>query len=186
MNKQKLFADFDSTIVSSLEAYVKCYNILYNQHPNFIKADSEKVQRYDLKDQCPLIESPLSIFKHPLFFQLLEFMPNAEEIIKQLTEKYQVIICTIGCWDNIYHKTQFIKNRMPYIKDAVLLTNNGIKMDKSIVSMGDDSIFLDDIISNLISSDSGRKILYGKKYDWNKEWAGEHCLNWLEVGNKLL
>jgi len=183
--KNRLFLDMDSTITDSLSTYINTYNILYNRHPDFVKADASKVKRFDIKDQCPLVDNPLDIFKHQLFFQLLEFMPNAEEVIKELCKKYQTIICSIGCLDNIYHKTQFIKNRMPYIKDAVLLTNNGIKMSKEIVNM-DGAIFYDDVKSNLDSSNAKYKFLFGKRFDWNKDWNGLWCPDWLDIADVFL
>lgn len=185
--KQKLFLDFDSTITDSVKTFCDTYNILYNLHPDFIPADHTKNQHWNFKEVCPLEKNPLKIFSHPLFFNKLEFMPDAEEIIKKLCEKYQVIICSLGCFDNISLKAQWIKNNLPYIKDAILLTNQGIKMDKGIVNMGyEGSIFIDDVESNLRSSNCPRPILFGKRFSWNSDWTGEWCEGWIEVGDRLL
>ena len=114
-------------------------------------------------------------------------MPNAEDTIKELNDKYQIIICSLGCFDNIARKSQWIKNNMPYIKDAILLTNQGIKMDKGVVNMAyEGSVFIDDVKSNLDSSNAERKILFGKKYSWNEEWTGEHCETWNDIKERLL
>lgn len=183
----KLFLDMDSVITDSASAYCETYNEIYRFTPGFIPADHTKNQKWDFHEVCPLVESPLYIFSHPLFFKLLKFMPDAEEVIKELQNKYQVIIVSIGCYDNISLKAQFIKNKMPYIKDAILLTNQGIKMDKGIVNMYyPGSIFIDDVKSNLDSSNAERKILYGQKFDWNKEWTGEHCETWNDIKERLL
>jgi 5'(3')-deoxyribonucleotidase len=185
--KSKLFLDFDSVITDSVLAYCETYNEINRFTPDFIPADHTKNQEWDFKTQCPLVESPLYIFSHPLFFKNLKFMPNAEEVIKELTNKYQIIICSIGCFNNISLKSQWIKNNMPYIKDAILLTNQGIKMDKGIVQMGyKGSVFIDDVKSNLDSSNAERKILYGKKFDWNREWTGEYYETWSEIRGGLL
>jgi 5'(3')-deoxyribonucleotidase len=88
---------------------------------------------------------------------------------------------------NIARKAKWIKNNMPYINDAILLTNQGIKMDKGIVNMDyPGSIFIDDVKSNLDSSNAKRKILFGKRFVWNREWNGERCETWSEVGERLL
>lgn len=184
--KQKLYLDFDSTITHSAKSFCDTYNILYNLHPDFMPADYTKNQYWNFKEVCPLEKSPLNIFSNPLFFNKLEFMPDAENVIKELNDKFQVIICSLGCYDNISLKAQWIKNNMPYVKDAILLTNQGIKMDKSVVQMGKGSIFIDDVKSNLDSSNSERKILFGDRFSWNSEWTGEWCLDWTEVGEKLL
>jgi 5'(3')-deoxyribonucleotidase len=183
----KIFLDFDSVITDSASAFCNTYNEIYRFTPGFVAADANKNDKWDFKIECPLIQTPLYIFSHPLFFKLLKFMPDAEETIKELQNKYQVIIVSIGCYDNISLKAQFIKNKMPYINDAVLLTNQGIKMDKGIVNMNyPDSIFIDDVKSNLDSSNAERKILYGKRFDWNREWVGEHCETWSDVRERLL
>lgn len=185
MIKQKLFLDFDCTIANSHKAYCEVYNQLYCNHKDFVPADYLKVKEWSLKDQCPLVEHSISVFGHPKFFEILEFMPNAEEIIKELHNKYQIIICSIGTFDNISLKSQWIKNNMPYINNMILINNEGIKMDKSIVNMNE-SIFIDDVSSNLFSSNSEMKILYGQKFKWNENWQGLWCKDWFEIANLLL
>ncbi|MCE5220036.1 MAG: hypothetical protein LLF98_01910 [Clostridium sp.] len=185
--KQKLFLDFDSVIVDSVTAYTDTYNELYINKKGFIPADPELNKHWDFNEICPLEKNPLNIFSHPLFFKFVEFMPNAENVIQKLNNKYQIIICSLGCYINIARKAKWIKDNMPYIKDAILLTNQGIKMDKGIVNMNyPGSIFIDDVKSNLDSSNAERKILFGSRFDWNSEWTGEWGRDWSEVGERLL
>ena len=187
MSKQKLYLDFDSTICNSAKAYCDTYNFLYKGLPDFVPADHTKNQHWDFHEVAPLVENPMSIFNHPFFFEKAEFMLDAEEVIKKLCEKYQVIICSIGTYDNISLKSQFIKTQMPYIQDAILLINQGCKMDKSSVNMEDGhSIFIDDVASNLYSSDAETCILFGERYPWNSGWIWDHCLTWLDVAKELL
>lgn len=185
MDKQKLFLDFDSTIAQSTKAFCETYNQLYCNHKDFIPANHLKTKKWNLKDQCPLAQNTIDIFSHPKFFEVLEFMPNAEEVIKELCNKYQVVICSIGTFDNISLKSQWIKNNMPYINNAILLNNEGIKMDKSTVQM-EGSVFIDDVSSNLFSVNAELKILYGQRFDWNKDWQGLWCKDWLEIADLLL
>ena len=185
--KPKLFLDYDSVIVDSVTAFTDVYNELYINEKGFIPADPDKNKHWDFREICPLEKNPLHIFSHPLFFKFVQFMPNAEDTIKELNDKYQIIICSLGCFDNIARKSQWIKNNMPYIKDAILLTNQGIKMDKGVVNMAyEGSVFIDDVKSNLDSSNAERKILFGKKYSWNEEWTGEHCETWNDIKERLL
>ena len=187
MNKIKLFLDMDSVIIDSVTAYTDVYNELYINEKDFIPADPSKNKYWNFNEVCPLEKNPMKIFSHPLFFKFVEFMPDAEDVIKKLCVKYQVIICSLGCYDNISRKAQWIKYNMPYINDAILLTNQGIKMDKGIVNMGyKGSIFIDDVKSNLDSSNSERKICFGQRFSWNSEWTGEWCVDWSEVGERLL
>lgn len=152
-------------------------------------ADHNKVNRYDLKDQCHLVDHQENIFSSEEFFKNLEFMPEAKEVLEKLSNKYELIICTIGTLDNLSYKAQWIKNNLPFIKNVMLLSSavgaSGIKMDKSIANMKD-SIFIDDHVDNLLSSNAELKICFGKKYLWNENWVGERCYNWSEVENLLL
>jgi len=187
MDKQKLFLDMDSVIIDSVSAYCNTYNEIHRFSKGFIPADPTKNKYWDFHEVCPLEKHPVNIFGHPMFFKLVKFMPDAENIIKKLCEKHQVIICSLGTYHNISQKALWIKYNMPYINDAILLTNQGIKMDKNIVNMGyDGSVFIDDVKSNLDSSNSNKKILFGKRFSWNEEWDGEWCKDWSEVGERLL
>lgn len=185
----KLFLDFDCTIADSVKTYCNVYNMSYSQRDGFKKADYNKVNRYDLKDQCHLIDHQEAIFSSEEFFKHLEFMPDAEAVIKKLGDKYELVICSIGTLDNISHKAQWIKHNLSFIKNVILISSSveagGIKMDKSITNMNN-SIFIDDHVENLISSNAKLKICFGKEYDWNKNWSGERCFNWKEVERLLL
>lgn len=186
MSKQKFFVDFDGTIVASTKAFTNTYNILYQDHPDFKPANYKNVSQYNFKCQCPLVENPLDIFEHELFFRDLEFInDNTFEVLEKLSNKYQLILATIGTPLNLAYKSLWLENKLPFIKDYILLRNNGCKMNKSVVNM-DSSIFVDDIPSNLESSNADAKILFGKLYPWNSDWKDEHCLNWSVIEERFL
>lgn len=186
---RKIFLDFDCTIADSVKAFCNVYNLFYNEKKGFIHADHSKVNRYDLKDQCHLIDHQEIIFSNEEFFKHLEFMPYAEETLERLGSKYELIICSLGTLDNISFKSKWIKIHMPYIKNVILISGavekSGIKMDKSSVNMKG-SIFIDDHAENLLTSNADLKICFGKEYEWNKNWTGQRCFNWKEVENLLL
>lgn len=186
---KKLFLDFDSTIADSIKAYCSVYNSTYNHLEGYREADYNKVNRYDLKDECHLVEHQENIFSNKALFEHLEFMPDAKEVILKLVKKYQVIICSLGTLENLTWKAQWIKNNMPFVKDIVLISSavspSGIKTDKSVVNMKD-SIFIDDHAENLVTSNAEIKICFGKQYEWNKNWTGERCFTWREVEELLL
>lgn len=185
----KLFLDFDCTIVDSVKTYCNVYNMLYKQQDDFKEADHNKVNRYDLKDQCHLVDHQETIFSNREFFSHLEFMPYAREVIERLGSKYELVICSIGTLDNISYKAQWIKSNLSFIKNVILISSavgsKGMKMDKSIANMKD-SIFIDDHVENLLSSNAELKICFGKEYEWNKSWMGQRCFNWKEVEKLLL
>jgi 5'(3')-deoxyribonucleotidase len=186
---KKLYLDFDCTIADSVKTYCSVYNLSYREKQGFKEADYNKVNRYDLKDQCHLVDHQETIFSNEEFFKHLEFMPHAKEVIERLGSKYDLAICSLGTLDNISYKAQWIKNNLPFIKNVILVSSavaiSGIKMDKSSVNMKD-SIFIDDHAENLLSTNAELKICFGKKYEWNKSWTGQRCFDWREVEKLLL
>lgn len=187
MNKQKLlFVDFDGTIINTIQSFCSVYNELYCNHPNFKTAEADLVNVYNLSDQCPLVTNVLEIFTHPLFFKFAELInPNTYEVLERLNNKYKLIVCSIGVPKNLSYKALWLEKKLPFIKDYVLINNSTCHMDKGIVNM-QNSLFIDDIPSNLISSNAERKILFGKKYSWNNDWNGEWCKDWSTVEEGLL
>ena len=188
MGKSKLFLDFDNTLVNSTKQFCKVYNILYADYPEFKPADYTKVINYNFTCQCPLVNNVLSIFEQELFFEDLEFInDNTYEILEKLNRKYQIIIVTIGTPLNLARKAMWLKENLPFIKDYILLNNGNCKMDKSLVDMsGKDNVFIDDIPSNLLSSNCETKILFGEIFSWNNDWNGEYALTWSDIEERLL
>lgn len=151
MKKKKLFLDFDSTIANSVVAFCKTYNEIYGQAIGFKPANPDKVNTWDFSDECPLEKDPIHIFGIGYFFIKLEFMPDALEVITKLSKKYDITVCSIGTYDNLHFKSEWLGQYLPFVS-AILIKNQGVKMDKSIVKMGKGAIFIDDHIDNLNSS----------------------------------
>ena len=187
--KQRFFIDIDNTMIDTIDAFCSVYNKLYCNHPNFKTAQSDLVNVYNFSDQCPLVKNVLEIFEHELFFKFAQpINNNTYEILEKLTDKFQLTPCSIGTPKNVAHKAHYLEKHFPFIKDYVLITNQGCQMNKGIVNM-EGAIFLDDIPSNLLSSNCNEedKYLFGKIYPWNCEgWNGKWVRDWSEVGEMLL
>jgi len=189
MNKLKLFIDFDSTIVNSIEAYVKTYNEHYEDYEGFIPATTN-IKQYDFKDQCPLVSNPLLLFKSLEFFNYLNFInDNTKIILELLQEKFNIAIVTIGTPKNIQLKTEWISKNLPFIEKCYLIYDNPKDkkciMDKSSINMTG-GIIIDDMIDNLNSSNATQKYIFGKEYNWNITEKYERLLNWTKVYEKLV
>lgn len=186
--KPKLFVDFDNTICNTTEAFCSVYSSIYQHHPKFIFPKWELVDQYNFLDQCPLTESVEEVFKMEALFKSLKFInDNTYEILGQLNEKYQIVIASIGTYDNISLKSQYVKDNLPFIKDSVFLVNQGCAMNKNLINMsGEGNVFIDDVVSNLNSVQVERKIAFGTIHQWNKDWNGERALDWTEVKRLLL
>lgn len=187
MSKQKIFLDFDNVIVNSTLKFCSCYNRIYRYHQNFVPAQWQEVNQWNFNDECPLVTDVEEIFRSTMFFDHLPFInDNTYEVLKELNEKYHIIIASIGTYGNISLKSQWVGEYLPFIKDSIFLVNNGSKMNKSLINMKD-SIFIDDVVSNLNSSNAKYKIVFGDVHSWNEDWNDEdRCLNWTEVRELLL
>ena len=144
-----------------------------------------------MQDQATCLKSEsdvLEIFESPIFFKLLKLInSNTYEVVRELNEKYHIIIASIGTPLNLSRKSVYLQETLPFIKDYILLYNDGCKMSKEIIKMDyPDSIFIDDHASNLVSSNAINKYIYGKEYSWSKTNDYERLYDWTEVANKLL
>jgi 5'(3')-deoxyribonucleotidase len=186
MNRRKLFLDFDNTIVNSTQKFCSVYNQIYSIRKDFVPAKWYEVEKYNFSDQCPLISNVNDIFGNPLFFYNLDFInDNTYEVLQQLNENYHIIIASIGVPKNLSLKAIWLENNLPFITNYILLNNGNCKMQKEIIDMRD-SILIDDVTSNLISSNAECKIRFGDEFSWNRNWNGLTCVNWTDVGTMLL
>jgi 5'(3')-deoxyribonucleotidase len=184
MQKPNLFIDFDDTSVMSSKAFCDTYNSMFKFFHTFKPADYKINTSWDFIDVCPLLKenniTTAQIFGMHQFYEHLDFFPNAKLVIRALSEKYNLCLVTIGTDDNIYHKVKFVKERMPFIKNKIYIVNGEV-MDKSIVKMTEDDVFIDDHQDNLNSTMAGHKIIFGDIKPWNKDFQGVRASNWLDV-----
>ena len=187
MSKTKLFLDMDGTITSSVQSFCYCYNQKYKYKHGFKKADWTKVRKWSFTDECPLLDSVEEIFDSKQFFNRLEFFPNAKEVIYELHKKYEITIVSIGRPVNISRKSLWIFQNLGFIDNVILIKNNGVKMNKECINMHyPKSVFIDDVASNLTSSNAERKFCYGINAEWNEKWDGLRIVDWLDVADILL
>lgn len=181
MSKIKIFLDFDGTAVDSVRAYCDVYNKLFNG-----KANHTKVNRWDLADECPkAVKYVEDIFASKEFFDYLELIDqDTKDVLDQIKQNYEVIICSIGTPENISRKAEWV-NRNLDIQDMILISKHNATMDKSLVNMSN-SIIIDDNENNLFSSDADIKICFGEVKSWNENWDGLRAKNWKELGELLL
>lgn len=179
----KLFIDFDGTIVNARKAYFTVYESLYSHHYEYIHPNWEDKCSWDLQTMCPLVREDL--FEHDLFFYNLELEQDAEKYLKLLAKYSDITICSIGTYKNIAKKSMWIKSKLPFIKKSIFINNGENHMDKSIIDMKG-GIIIDDVASNLVTSNAMSKVCYGEKFAWNESWKGARCLSWEDLYAKLM
>jgi 5'(3')-deoxyribonucleotidase len=187
MDKPKLFLDFDDTIVNSSKAICDIYNMLYKDYNGFKPADWTKNVTWDFKDECPLMsqQDKTNLFRSKIFWDNVKLFPDAYNALLALSAKYRIIIVSLGTLKNLSYKALFLKEKLPFIDDVILLKNSGTKMDKSFINMSG-GIFIDDVLSNIESSNADKKYVFGKISDYNRTDKYGRLLDWKEVWMELM
>lgn len=108
----------------------------------------------------------LSYFGQQRFFEKVEFMDNAFEVISNLLKVgYEICIVSMGTQQNLLGKEIWIKEHVP---DISFIGINMIQYkNKSHIDMSN-GILIDDEKRYLDSSNAKIKICFGDKYKWNK------------------
>ncbi len=183
MENRRLVLDFDNTIVNTTKAFVDTYNLVYGRKyldPAVHVPQWEEVHRYDFTDEIPTLLPHIkgAIFSNPRLYSVLEFYPNAKDIINRLSEDFDVEIVSICSIDTVGRKCEFIKKHLPNCKfQPVLFTDFP---DKSHINM-EGRVFVDDHEGNLTTSNALHKICYmhqGITMDINKHWKGIFATRW--------
>lgn len=197
--KPSLYLDFDSTIVNSERAFCEVYNRHYCDFVGFLPAREEHAGDWVFRHACPLIHQlhvdPVAevrrLFGMDDFFTVLEFYQGAEEAVRALKEKYELVICTSASPENGSKKVLWIEQHMPYVDEIIVLINkssNGVGKGR-VHMLEPGAIFVDDHPENLRSTEAQRKILFnfnGRITDYNHGWEGESAISWHELYERLM
>ena len=82
----------------------------------------------------------------------------------------EIIICTTGTPKNLAHKLNYVSKDFPFASFLPIYLKDSNGVGKSIIDM-EDSIFVDDHIDNLKSSNAKYKILFKEENNHPKaEW----------------
>lgn len=185
MSKPKAFVDFDNVLVNSTKRLCDILNTRYKKSIQW-----QDVKAWNLQDCYPTNKEEIEeIFDSTNFFTYLEdyIMPYCVDTLNILSEDYDIICVSIGSYNNISNKAQFLKRYFPMVKQFIGLANSGeLKMDKSLVNMrGEGNVFLDDCLSNIQSSNCPNKLLYSERLlcnEWNGQKDGSKLVGcWMEV-----
>jgi 5'(3')-deoxyribonucleotidase len=183
-----MFIDCDDTIFQSSKAIAQLYSRIYNVP----LPDYQNNTDWNYNRICPLLKERNEYTVEDLygmkeFFDHLELFPYAYEITKELTKKYELYLVSIGTMSNLQYKAEYIRHRLSFIDNVVLIYNKECKMSKAIVDCPEDSIFIDDVVSNLESVKSRHKFIYGEPKQWNTEGNQyKRLYNWIDVANQFL
>lgn len=160
---QKIFLDFDNTLVESNKRIIEMINDKYNLNKSekdlsdyYYSTIYENITPNEIED----------MFGSGDFFDNLVFKSNALEIYNKYKNKYEIIITTKGNSDNLEKKERWLREHLD--NNIKFLGLNGDSHDKSSVNMNK-GIQIDDN-ANCLRTNASVHILYKdyNDYPWQK------------------
>ena len=174
-----IFVDFDGVIVNTVKAIVSMYNEDYKYYKGFEEIDYKTVNTWGFSELILADEKTIDhYFNRERFFNCLEFMTGAHVVLEELAKKHDVYVVSMGYSPNLLGKQEWLGKNMPFVK--FIGCNYKEYPDKSHIDMKD-GVFIDDLATNLDTSNAKYRILYGKSFSWNEGWEGIHIESWLGI-----
>jgi 5'(3')-deoxyribonucleotidase len=175
--------DYDGTIVNSIAAIVGIYNEDFWFYDDYTPIGWWMIETWDFTElKCASKEYIDTYFNQPRFFNTVKFIPHADDVLKKLSEYFQIVVVSSGHKPNLKGKEEWLSNNLPYAEFI------GVDIDKyedkSHLNLSD-GIFIDDVARNLETSNANIKICFGDEYPWNKNWDGRRCANWNDVWDMI-
>lgn len=160
--KKTIIVDVDSTLTNSVETIFDIYKEQIN--PGDKDKECHNDYLWNLKGLIPeeYSKSAIELFDKQIFFDRLQLLPNALSVMKRLSRRYNIKICSVHNLETAHMKEDFLRKNLPFIDDIIFLPHTS-NFDKSSVK-GD--IIIDDKVKCL-KGDRDTKILFGN-YKYNK------------------
>ncbi|MFP4096538.1 MAG: 5' nucleotidase, NT5C type [Cyclobacteriaceae bacterium] len=174
--KKRIAVDMDEVMADALGKLIRLYEEEYQQ-----QVDHERLPGYYLHEILP--EEHQHCVREFLFrkdfFKDLEVMPDSQEVIRALQQKYEVFIVTAAMEfpDSLAHKYCWLQEHFPFLhwKNFVFCG------DKSIIKA---DYLIDDHAKNLLHF-SGEPIMYSSPHNMNDK-RFRRVNNWQEVAEIFL
>lgn len=142
----------DGCIVNTIKAICKMYNEDFKYYKNFRHIDWWEINTWNFEEcNCAKPSYIDSYFNQPRFFRYIEYMDYAKEILDELKETYKISIVSASYSPNLYGKSIWIKENLPYC-DFIGVNLKQYK-NKGHIDMSN-GIFIDDSYNNLITSNA--------------------------------
>jgi len=179
-----LYFDFDGTLADSIKAVCEMYNNRYGNHPDFIPAIAHKGKKWNMTDICPLAQEGevAKMFTEKESFDRMQLFDGVKNVLKTLSKEHKIILVTIGTFDNIHYKSQWVKENLgEVLDDWHFAGSHKLKMRKAFIN-DMDGILIDDHQGNLESAQVPYKICASMyEGDWNKEYKGLRIYNFSQL-----
>jgi len=171
-----LFVDMDEVIADACGAFLERYNLEFNESVTLAQCHGREVWEGIPEERRDVARR----YHHEDgFFRNLKPIANSQEILKALTQKYNVYIASAAMEfpNSLREKSEWLDEHFPFIhwKKRILCG------DKHILK-GD--ILIDDRSFNLDPFE-GRTIMFTSPHNVNSK-GHQRANNWQEVGELLL
>jgi 5'-nucleotidase len=177
IQKKKIAIDMDEVMADPIEKFINLYNQDFA-----LDLKLEALHGKEIFEAVPH-EHSHKVWEYinaEGFFRDLTVIPGSQEVIKALTEKYEVFIVSAGMEfrNSLIDKFDWLQDHFPFIswKNYVLCG------DKSIIGA---DIMIDDRPKNLRTFSGERKLLFTSPHNVNLT-EFERVSTWQEVAEKLL
>ncbi|MBV7505536.1 5'-3'-deoxyribonucleotidase [Bacillus sp. sid0103] len=165
----------DEVIADFTPKFIKHFNRHYNEN---ISIEDLKGKR--LNELRPDLRKEMMVYiQEPSFFRDLGVMKDSQEVIKELSEHFEIFIATAAMEvpTSLTAKYEWLKEHFSFLKEM----NFVFCGDKSIINS---DYLIDDHVRNL-EQFSGQGILFTAPHNIN-ETGYVRVNNWLEVKNYFL
>jgi 5'(3')-deoxyribonucleotidase len=173
--KPRIAIDMDEVLADTVDKFIELYKERH-QH-EIILADMHGLE---IRQAMPphLISTVRPYVNERGFFRDLKVMPGSQEVVKALTENYDVYIASAAMEFkySLEDKQAWLEEHFPFIS-----WTNIIFCGKKILDV---DIIIDDRIKNFVTF-NGRKLLYSSPHNLLIE-DFERVNNWQDVADKLL
>lgn len=173
--KQRIAIDMDEVMADTIEKFITLYKRDHNIH---LKLD--EMRGKEVREALPaeLYNTTRKYVNEPGFFRDIPVMPDAQRVVKELSEKYEVFVVSAAMEfrNSLIDKYDWLAEYFPFIAWQHIIFC-GLK----IVNV---DIFIDDRTRNFVEFE-GRALLYSSPHNLLiNEY--ERVDNWQQVADKLL
>lgn len=173
--KQRVAIDMDEVIADTIDQFVEVYrkNHAFDLAQNL--AHGKEIREVLPQELRPTLSKYIN---EPGFFRNIKVMPGSQEIIREMSEKYDVYIVSAAMEfkNSLIDKYEWLAEHFPFIPwtHIVFCGHKIVNVD----------VIIDDRTRNFNGFD-GRKLLYSSPHNMLIE-DYERVNNWEEVAAKLL
>lgn len=155
VRKNKLFVDFDSTLVNSCDVVIGIFNRMFSTNYTI-----DQLKKRNFSDLFKTVTPRLihKVFDSDEFYSNLKFKEDSYNILSKYCEFYDIQLVTKVCRDSLSKKAEWISKNIDrrVIPNIIFIDTNS---SKGVIDMRN-GILVDDFVENTRETNAMIKILY--------------------------